>query len=221
MRILCLAVLLNTLPQLLKKFDAEVRRLRELEPDTHGFVLGPGTPQEMRDYSFRCLCRPFDRATYMNAAQALAESLRPDIIFFRYPCATRQLLRFMRAAPPVIFEHNTIEETELRHQELVNERLWGNASLAYAAAFSGVTEEINRYELSRIDHPIPTFMLGNGIEPEAVPALDFHPPQDAVHMLSAAHFSHWHGLRTTGWSCLYSGIRFPGIRSLHTGKIFP
>ena len=41
MRILCLAVLLNTLPQLLKKFDAEVRRLRELEPDTHGFVLGP------------------------------------------------------------------------------------------------------------------------------------------------------------------------------------
>ena len=31
MRILCLAVLLNTLPQLLKKFDAEVRRLRELE----------------------------------------------------------------------------------------------------------------------------------------------------------------------------------------------
>ena len=58
MRILCLAVLLNTLPQLLKKFDAEVRRLRELEPDTHGFVLGPGTPQEMRGYSFRCLCRP-------------------------------------------------------------------------------------------------------------------------------------------------------------------
>ncbi|WP_346667494.1 glycosyltransferase [uncultured Desulfovibrio sp.] len=194
MRILCLAVLLNTLPQLLKKFDAEVRRLRELEPDTHGFVLGPGTPQEMRGYSFRCLCRPFDRATYMNAAQALAESLRPDIIFFRYPCATRQLLRFMRAAPPVIFEHNTIEETELRHQELINERLWGKASLAHAAGFSGVTDEINRYELSRIDHPVPTFMLGNGIEPASVPPLDFHPPQDAVHLLSAAHFSHWHGL---------------------------
>ena len=194
MRILCLAVLLNTLPQLLKKFDAEDRRLHELEPDTHGFVLGPGSPQEMRGYSFRCLCRPFDRATYMNAAQALAESLRPDIIFFRYPCATRQLLRFMRAAPPVIFEHNTIEETELRHQELVNERLWGNASLAHAAGFSGVTEEINRYELSRVDHPVPTFMLGNGIEPESVPALDFHPPRDAVHLLSAAHFSSWHGL---------------------------
>lgn len=194
MRILCLAVLLNTLPQLLKKFDAEVRRLRELEPDTHGFVLGPGTPQEMRGYSFRCLCRPFDRATYMNAAQALAESLRPDIIFFRYPCATRQLLRFMRAAPPVIFEHNTIEETELLHQELVNERLWGSASLSYAAGFCGVTDEINRYELSRIDHPAPTFIMGNGIEPESVPALDFHAPQDAVHMLSAAHFSQWHAL---------------------------
>lgn len=194
MRILCLAVLIADFPQLLKKFDSQIRQLRRYNADTQGFAIGPSRAEAAQGYSFQYLSLPFNCADYMAAADSLAQSVRPEMIYFRYPGATRRLWQFTLRHPNVVFEHNAVEEDELTKQARVNEIRWGSRVLANAAGLCGVTDEILRYEQQRAGNNRPGLMLGNGIEPLSVPELDFALQGDAIHMLCAAHFAPWHGV---------------------------
>ncbi len=194
MRILCLAVLIADFPQLLKKFDSQIRQLRLSTADTLGFAIGPSRAEQARGYSFRYLSLPFNCADYMAAADSLAQDVRPDVIYFRYPGATRRLWQFTLRHPNVVFEHNAVEEAEFTKQARLNEIRWGPRVLAKAAGLCAVTHEILRYEQQRAGNNRPGLMLGNGIEPQSVPKLDFALPDEAIHMLCAAHFSPWHGV---------------------------
>lgn len=194
MRILCLAVLIADFPQLLIKFDSQIRHLRHYNPDTLGFAIGPSSAEHARGYSFQYLSLPFNYGDYMAAADSLAQSFKPDVIYFRYPGATRRLWQFTRRHPQVVFEHNAVEEAELTRQDRINEMRWGSRVLAGAAGLCGVTDEILRYEQQRAGGNRPGLMLGNGIEPQSVPGLDFALHGDAIHMLCAAHFAPWHGV---------------------------
>lgn len=194
MRILCLAVLIADFPQLLKKFDSQIRQLRRYNADTLGFAIGPSNAKQARGYSFQYLSLPFNCADYMAAADSLAQGVRPGIIYFRYPGATRRLWQFTLRHPNVVFEHNAVEEAELTKQARINEIRWGSRVLAQAAGLCGVTDEILRYEQQRAGNDRPGLMLGNGIEPQSVPRLDFALQGDAIHMLCAAHFAPWHGV---------------------------
>lgn len=194
MRILCLAVLIADFPQLLRKFDSQIRHLQACNPDTVGFAMGPSDAERTSGYSFRYLSLPFNYGEYMAAADSLAQSVRPDVIYFRYPGATRRLWQFTRRHPCVVFEHNAVEEAELTGQNRVNEIRWGSRVLSAAAGLCGVTDEILRYEQQRAGDNKPGLTLGNGIEPQSVPEMKFRLRDDAVHMLCAAHFAPWHGV---------------------------
>lgn len=194
MRIMCLAVLRKEFPQLLEKFDAQVRHLRNCNADTWGFALGPADPQDMSRYSFSYINVPFKRNICMAAAEALAHDCRPDVIYFRYPGATRYLRQFTRRHANVVFEHNTKEETEARGQKLLDERFWGARTLSLAAGLCGVTSEILTYEQGRLARPVNGMVLGNGIEPGKIPILSGQAPDQEIHLLCAARFAPWHGV---------------------------
>lgn len=206
MRIMCLAVLRKEFPQLLEKFDAQVRHLRNRNADTLAFALGPADPRDMRGYSFRYINVPFKRNVCLAAAEALVHDCRPDVIYFRYPGATRYLWQFARRHPNVVFEHNTVEEAEARGQKLVDERRWGARTLSLAAGLCGVTQEILSYEQQRSARCRPGLVLGNGIEPDSVPFLPGAAPEQEIHLLFAARFASWHGVdRLLHGMAAYSG----------------
>ena len=78
MRILCLAVLLNTLPQLLKKFDAEVRRLRapgDVERE-HADIL---RAQDVRQLHRAAQLVQVRRERLLHADLADGRADRPDL----------------------------------------------------------------------------------------------------------------------------------------------
>lgn len=194
MRIMCLAVLRKEFPQLLQKFDAQVRHLRNCNADTLGFALGPADPQDMRRYSFTYINVPFKRNLCVAAAEALTHDCRPDVIYFRYPGATRYLWQFTRRHANVVFEHNTKEEMEARGQKLLDERLWGARTLSLAAGLCGVTREILSYEQARLSRPVKGLVLGNGIEPQSLSLLPAQGADREIHLLCAARFAPWHGV---------------------------
>lgn len=195
MRILCLAALLGGLPQLLKKFDAQVRGLRAHCPETSAYVLGTSDATPYKGYAFQHISTVFSPQLIMAAADALVQEVKPQIVYFRYPCATQALHRFVHRHPNlVVFEHNTLEENELTGLQLVDEKRWGSAVLAEAAGLCCVTNEIMAYERSRTTANKPALMLGNGIDPTAVQKVTFAVPTGEIHLLCAATFAPWHGV---------------------------
>lgn len=194
MRILCLAVITPDFPQLLTKFNDQVAALRGINPDTHAVAIGRPGPTRGKTDAFRYIRLDWNKARYLAAADAVAQTLQPDVIYFRYPSGDEPLYKFMRRHANVVLEHNTIEEDEYEGQLLADEKRWGPPSLALAAGLVGVTGEILEHERGRAGTSLPGWVMGNGIDPDTVPPLDFQLADDAVHMLCAARFAPWHGL---------------------------
>lgn len=113
-----------------------------------------------------------------------------DIYFFRYPAASRALVKFLKAHPgKLVFEHNTKELPEIKESGLFwvrkykarlspsyfkllmkslirpvfNEAIYGRQALKLAKKGVAVTHEIARYEMNRCKSYSCT-VLSNGID---------------------------------------------------------
>ncbi|MCL2122680.1 MAG: hypothetical protein FWH34_01175 [Desulfovibrionaceae bacterium] len=193
MRILCLAYIEPGWSQLMTKFDKQVAGLLRLERDCHAVVFGSQELVPNGSNNFQYVRMPWNMASYCAAADAIAQTLLPDIIYFRYPCANEHLLRFVKRHGNVVFEHNTKELEELKGLLLQNEEKWGAAVLSHAAGCVAVTPEILDYERKRAGRENPGVAIGNGIDLASLAPLDFSIPADTrLHILCAASFSPWH-----------------------------
>lgn len=193
MRILHLTYLFAEFPQLFRKVDAQVRGLAR-QHECCGYIFGPRALPESAHFVTRHIPMSWSTPLYFAAASALIAHVNPDIVYFRYLAADAHFYSFMRRHNNIVLEHNTIEEAEYQAHQLHAEQRYGAKIIALAAGQCCVTDEILAYERSRLPAPPPGMVIGNGIATSAIPALQFDPPDDAVHLLCAAHFDRWHGV---------------------------
>ena len=107
--------------KVLRKMNAKFAALRRRLPHTRCYIIGDGRPEQMRGYDFTYI-HATDLEDKIACCYNLSESLRPDLIYMRYPGAYEPLLRYVSAFPNIVLEHNTIEGQEytgcFREQEL-------------------------------------------------------------------------------------------------------
>ena len=196
MKLLVLALIDTEYPQLLRKMNAQFAALRRRLPHTRCYIIGDGKPEQMRGYDFTYI-HATDLEDKIACCYNLSESLRPDLVYFRYPGAYEPLLRYVSAFPNVVFEHNTIEGKEYTGISKDRELALGPQIISAAAGVIGVTREIAEYERERSRPDLPIFVLPNSLDtvPEEEP--DERPPLSpgmALHMIMAARFDSWHGV---------------------------
>ena len=207
MKLAYIAFLSPHLPHLLRKFDQQIQSMRRLNPDTRGIVMGPPGGRYGR-FVFQYPRIPWEPRIFFAACANIVETLQPDMVYLRYFAFNQYTVKFMeRYGDRVVFEHHTIEPSELEGKEREDDLLFGPKILGMAAGCVGVTQEIAAFESNRAEGgPIPCLALGNGIDPNSVPPLKFDLPKDAIHLICAANFSAWHGIdRLLRGMALYSG----------------
>ncbi|WP_341875758.1 glycosyltransferase family 4 protein [Defluviitalea saccharophila] len=130
-----------------------------------------------------------------------------DLLYFRYPKASSQLLRLVKQFPfKIIFEHQTKELDEIKQtQGNSNKEYWVEKYLApyifgYVKGFVAVTNEIKRYERKRYSYynsrnKKESLVLGNGMDVEKLP-LRKVPPYDKakLELLFVGQIAPWHGV---------------------------
>lgn len=193
MRILMLAFIGPDYPHILRKFGAQFAALRDKNPDTHCMVLNCHPARPAAGLPFTCLTG-LDRPAMYAACANMAEDLRPDVIYFRYPLFDENTARFVERYPNVVFEHHTIEEKELPPDAARQEKLWAGEVFKNTLAVVGVTDEILRYEQARSPKPLPGIAIGNGVDFAASPLLPRPAFEQTLHIGMAAHFAPWHGV---------------------------
>lgn len=194
MKILCLAFIQPDYPQIYRKFAGQANGLRRAGHDVTAVVLGAPGP-DLTPLGLRHVRHRYDRRFFFAACTSLLESLAPDVVYFRYPLADGMLYRFMRHAEGrVVFEHNTMELSEISGPLQENELHWGGRCRAMACGLLGVTHEILAYQRERSGRTIPGLALANGHTPDSLPPIAPPEQADHVHMFCAAHFSQWHGM---------------------------
>ncbi len=110
MRVLMLAFIDPDYPHILRKFGAQLHALRDRNPDTHCLVLSchPAKPDGGLPFTY---LTGLDRPAMYAAAANLAEDLRPDVIYFRYPFFDENTARFDERNANVVFEHHFVVNT--------------------------------------------------------------------------------------------------------------
>ena len=165
----------------------------------------------------------FQKASDMDAQQ------RVDFFYTRYSCGDPSFLAFAKQnGSRIITEHQTNEENELKATgekiRLWMEKVYGPRVLREVAAIVGVTDEIIQYEMSRIaPRSIPSFCLGNGIDPNQIPVRT-PPPFDGtrLNMLCVAHVNTWHALdRVIKGMAEYTGSTRIFLNVVGDGAILP
>jgi glycosyltransferase involved in cell wall biosynthesis len=134
------------------------------------------------------------RALAFHACWEAVDQLRPDIVYMRYPIYDGHVLRFVREAPPVVFELQTIFANEVPREVAEFEGRWASRVLAETAGLVGVTGEILHYETARAGWAIPGHVMPNGADPRTIPFTSPALPTDRVDLLCVASFQPWHGL---------------------------
>lgn len=104
-----------------------------------------------------------------------------------------------RLGVPVVSVHHTLEVPELlaggRRRAARVEQAVGGASLRRGAGIVGVTEEILRYEQSRMNRPLPGHVYPNGTMIPVTPLPGEVPDYEAPQLLFVSdEFVPWHGL---------------------------
>jgi glycosyltransferase involved in cell wall biosynthesis len=134
------------------------------------------------------------RVAAINHCLHVTERFAPDVVYMRYPVYEGEVLRFVRQAPPVVFEVQTIYEHEAPDAMAMIESQWAARILPRAGGIVAVTPEILAHERNRAGVRIPGFVLSNGADPLSIPfvtpALDAH----EINLLSVATVQMWHGL---------------------------
>ena len=193
MRILMLALVSTRSEHLAHKFDAQFRALRFHNPDTHCVVFS-GSPAGDADVFALRWIGGLSRAQRFAAASGIAERLRPDIIYFRYPFFDELCHRFVERHPNTVFEHHSIAQTELEGEERRTEGRWGPRILSRCAGIVAVTNEIREHEQARSGRSLPGITISNGITPDQTPLLHRPGLGDELHIALAASFSPRHGI---------------------------
>lgn len=122
------------------------------------------------------------------------EQFKPDIVYMRYPMYDAHVLRFIREAPPVVFELQTIFANEVPVQVASIEATYASQVLPNAAGLVGVTREILDYEIGRAGWDIPGDVMANGADPRTIPFTVPTLATDRVDVLCVASFYPWHGI---------------------------
>lgn len=101
-----------------------------------------------------------------------------DLILFRYPLANKYLVKLSeRFKNKIVFEHNTIEPSEIASGGLINketrliynyEKKYAPVVLRNAKAIIGVTHEITDYETRRSDKRIKGATITNGVASDKI-----------------------------------------------------
>jgi glycosyltransferase involved in cell wall biosynthesis len=112
----------------------------------------------------------------------------------RYPYYDGHVLRFVREAPPVVFEIQTKFDLELPAASAVLERQWATQLLPEAAGLVAVTPEILAYERARAGWDIPGHVMSNGADPDSIPFTAPRLAADRIDLVCVASFYAWHGV---------------------------
>lgn len=195
MKLLVLDFIDKENPQLLRRMNAKFSALRDQLPHGRCYVIGDGKPEHMHGYDFTYV-HATDIEDKIACCYNLSESLRPDLVYMRYPGACEPLLRYVSTFPNVVFEHNSIEEKECTGTARDLELALGPQIISAAAGVVGVTREIAEYERERSRPDMPIFVLPNSLEVsgkkiEKRPQLS---PGGTLRMFSAGRFDQRHGL---------------------------
>lgn len=200
-RILYLAFVDESFPQLLNKIDQQYIYIKRLAPGSRGVVIGHHFDNLDKSRLAIACCqtsiKPGEeglREELFRCAAAEVEQFQPDVIYFRDPFFDLLALEFVQRYPNVVFEIQSIVENEVSPMEAFIERTVAPRILAHAAGVVAVTDEILAYQRNRCPRPLAGHVMPNGIAPDAVPFLAARHHADQVHLLCAAHFSPWHGI---------------------------
>ncbi|MES2524831.1 MAG: glycosyltransferase family 4 protein [Gemmatimonadota bacterium] len=134
------------------------------------------------------------RALAMHACWEAMDQFAPDVVYMRYPIYDGHVLRFVREAPPVVFELQTIFANEAPKEAADFEARWATRVLLETAGLVGVTGEILEHETGRAGWDIPGHVMANGADPESIPFTTPALAADRVDLLCVASFYPWHGL---------------------------
>lgn len=200
-RIIFLAFINATYPQIFRKVNGQFKGLKEIHPNCHCIVIGTG------DDSVDTSCYDFDFIDLRSAPDGLNQKgpiavdilkrLSPDVVYMRYPVADAHLEYLTRNFSDIIFEHQTFELEELEKSNptlFFNELAFGATCMQRALGGVGVTDEITNYERRRASKSKHFRTMGNGIDISSLP-MSAKPAQTGkLHVLLVAAFQFWHGL---------------------------
>jgi glycosyltransferase involved in cell wall biosynthesis len=134
---------------------------------------------------------------FYNCWESVQQSA-PDVVYMRYPIFDAHVLRFLREAPPVVFETQTIFANEIPKESAVIEDRWARRVLPETAGLVAVTSEILAYDLARAGRDVPGLVMPNGADPATIP---FTMPSTTpsatpgrIDVLCVASCYPWHGL---------------------------
>jgi len=183
-----------------RKLTEQVRGLGELGVQLETLVFadlhGGGAP----DTPYRVLDVPGGgfglqgRLLAFYVAWEAIQKFRPDVVYFRYPVYDAHVLRFVREAPPTVFELQTIYAHEATPEVAAAEAQWAARVLPETAGLVAVTTEILEAERHRAGWAIPGHVMPNGADPSTVPFVAPELDADRIDVLCVASFLPWHGI---------------------------
>lgn len=201
MKLLYLAFIEGSFPQLLTKIDQQFRAMKRHNPDTHCVIIGANggrTPLEGLELQYVDLAELYTSSSFRSAHFTIAEQvitqLNPDIIYFRYPFFDAAAFEFSKKFPNIVYETQTIAANEVAPEDAAVERHFGPQILANAAGIVAVTSEILRHDLNRSPKRLPGYVMSNGIDPDSLPLSPASSKTDEINLLCAAQFAPWHGI---------------------------
>ncbi len=183
-----------------RKLAEQVREMRRHIPQTLALVFAdtreapapanqPYTLVDLRGGGFD----PASRSLAWFHCWEAVEQFKPDVVYVRYPLYDGHVLRFLREAPPVVFELQTKFDLELPPAAADIERQWARRVLPETAGLVAVTPEILTHELTRGRVAIPGHVMANGADPALLPFVIPQLPPDRINLVCVASFYPWHG----------------------------
>ncbi|MBL0173446.1 MAG: glycosyltransferase family 4 protein [Gemmatimonadaceae bacterium] len=156
------------------------------------------------------------RATAFAQCLEAAQTFAPDVVYLRYPIYDAEVQHFVRAAPPVVFELQTIFRNEASPQSAAAEAAWADRVLPMTSGLVGVTREILDDELSRAARAapgcqLPGHVMPNGADPRTIPFMSPQLAEDRVDLLCVASFYPWHGIDRL----VVGFVSEPDVRDVH------
>ncbi len=210
-RIIFLAFINATYPQIFNKVNGQFKGLQANHPNSHCIVIGNGNDEidtSKYDFDFIDLREYPDGADQKGPiAVEILKRLSPDIIYMRYPVADAHLEYLTRNFPNIIFEHQTFELEELQKSNpnmFFNELAFGSTCMQRALGGIGVTNEITCYERRRVSKKKHFRSIGNGIDANSLPLSAKPSSVGKIHVLLVADFQFWHGLDRLISGCITS-----------------
>jgi len=124
----------------------------------------------------------------------LLQQASPDVVYMRYPIFDAHALRFVREAPPVVFETQTIFANETTPESAAIEDKWARRVLPETAGLVAVTNEILAYDQARAGVALAGHVMPNGADPATIPFTSPALAAGRVDVVCVASFYPWHGL---------------------------